>query len=109
MGISEMSIETMIGVSRLLIAASVMLAVLTVLLFWGFQIPKCIRMVLGGYPIYKKKQQKTKKNKQYPLCTERLGGQEKTCLLDSEEETVLLGTMDLEMIQDIVHMQDTQT
>ena len=37
MGISEMSIETMIGVSRLLIAASVMLAVLTVLLFWGFQ------------------------------------------------------------------------
>lgn len=67
MGISEMSIETMIGVSRLLIAASVMLAVLTVLLFWGFQIPKCIRMVLGGYPIYKKKQQKTKKNKQLSL------------------------------------------
>ena len=59
MGISEMSIETMIGVSRLLIAASVMLAVLTVLLFWGFQIPKCIRMVLGGYPIYKKKDRKS--------------------------------------------------
>lgn len=106
MEFSEMSIETMIGVSKLLIVASGSLVVLAVILFFAFHIPKCIRMVSGRYSIQEKKQQKTKKNRQYHLYTEQLSDQE---IVGEEEETVLLGTTDLEMIQDIIYMQDTES
>lgn len=106
MEFSEMSIETMIGVSKLLIVASGSLVVLAVILFFAFHIPKCIRMVSGRYSTQEKKQQKTKKNRQYHLYTEQLSDQE---IVGEEEETVLLGTTDLEMIQDIIYMQDTES
>lgn len=106
MEFSEMSIETMIGVSKLLIVASGSLVVLAVILFFAFHIPKCIRMVSGRYSIQEKKPQKTKKNRQYHLYTEQLSDQE---IVGEEEETVLLGTTDLEMIQDIIYMQDTES
>ncbi len=110
----EMSIEMMVGVSRLLMGAAILFAVLTTVLFFVFRIPKCIRMVSGGYSIYEKKRQRAKKEKQCSPYTEKLSdlepfaGDEETCLLEDIQETLLLETKDLEMIQDIVYMQDTE-
>lgn len=121
-----MSIEDMIKVSDFLMAASGIFAAAAVVLFFALDILKCWRMVRGrgnrykSQPgvnkAYKVKWTKTEKNGKSKSRGEsestRLledGTAEKTVLLcdrAAAEQTIVLETEYLEIIQDIAYMQE---
>lgn len=125
----DMSIEDMTAVSYFMFAISGVSAAAAVVLFFALDIAKCWRMAAGKHLAGRKKKQKASRTvpaskavterirqseETVPLIG-RLVGDEETFPLDNKtvEETVLLGcaertealgTVCLEMIQDIVYI-----
>lgn len=99
----NMSIGQMTSVSYVMFGISGVSAVAAAVLFFALDITKCWRMVSGRRPVPGKRRRKavTEELKRYPSV--------ETVLLDDAGvgETEPLGTINLEMIQDIVYMQDT--
>lgn len=99
--------EFMTSMSHILLAASAFFAVAAAVLFFALDISKCWRMVHGKAVAYQKKPEKRKRghaetgyvqNMETVLLYENTG--------EESQRTQLLGTEELEMIQDIVYMED---
>ena len=126
--ILNMSIENMTKVSSLLFVISGGLAVSAIVLFFAFNIPRCLRMVSGKHPVHSERKQKLSKIKKakteklsrleifdgseetLPLGRPECLSVEETLLLNDEnrEQTEVLDAKNMEMIQDIVYMQETE-
>lgn len=94
-----MSLENMTEMSHLLFATAAVFAVLAIILFFSFDIPKCFRMVSGKPSAHSRKirdinRETAEKGKKSGPRTEVLTGSEETFLLDtgSEETLALDGT-----------------
>ena len=128
----DMSIENMTTVSYFMFAISGISAAAAVVLFFALDIAKCWRMTTDKHLAGRKKQQKIERTaaaskavtesirrseETVPLISGLAGDEEtfllndktagETVLLGCAERTEALGTVSLEMIQDIVYMQDT--
>lgn len=105
----DMSIEHMRMVSHAMFGITGIFAAVSAVLFFALDIAKCWRMVSGKHAAHRKKYRKA--GRPEPLLKDVHGITEKlpeTVLLGDlrMEETKVLCTAGLELIQDIVYMQD---
>lgn len=124
--VMDMSIENMANISYVMFGMSGIFAVVSVVLFFALDITRCWRMVSGRGSVHRRTTpagrnttEKIGKSENFAQDEENIwksfrtgedyGSAQETVLLgdECEDETVVLDTVSLEMIQDIVYIQDT--
>lgn len=91
-----MSVENMAGVSLFLLAAAGILATAAAVMFFWFDIPRCLRMVSGRFFVRGLKKAESEKQQQKRPQTEALSRSGETMLLDADtagKTTLLSGDL----------------